>query len=186
MSLTRPSLRAKPAGPCGRAFTLIELILVMALMAFAAALAAPRMSSFFRGRAMDQEARRMLSLIRLGQSRAVAEGVPVLFWVNPRESTYGLTVQAGFVEEDTRASTFVADSSLTLEAPAIGTTAVSELEDERLGLPEDVAVIRFKPDGYYDEISQPQIIIRQGQEAAVALEQSGNRLRYEIRPHRLD
>ena len=46
-----------------RAFTLIELILVMALLVMITSLAAPAMSGFIRGRALDSEARRLFALI---------------------------------------------------------------------------------------------------------------------------
>jgi type II secretion system protein H len=77
-----------------RAFTLVELIVVMVLLLIVASMVAPRMSSFFQGRALSQEARRMLSLAHFAQSRAVAEGVPVLLWIDTRNSTYGVEVQA--------------------------------------------------------------------------------------------
>jgi len=45
-------------------------------------------------------------------------------------------------------------------------------------------VIRFTPDGFYDESSVRKIILRQGEGNANALEvvQTANRLGYEIRP----
>ena len=55
-----------------RAFTLIELIFVMVLLAIGAAMVAPRMGDFFRGRVVSSEARRMLSLVHYGQSRAIS------------------------------------------------------------------------------------------------------------------
>ncbi|NJM55576.1 MAG: prepilin-type N-terminal cleavage/methylation domain-containing protein, partial [Verrucomicrobiae bacterium] len=59
-----------------RAFTLIELMLVMALLIVTTTFLAPQLSEFFRGRSLDSEAKRFLALTRLAQSRAVAEGVP--------------------------------------------------------------------------------------------------------------
>jgi type II secretion system protein H len=61
-----------------RAFTLIELILVMTILLVVMAVAFPSLRGFFRGRNLDSEARRILALTRYGQSRAVAEGVPVV------------------------------------------------------------------------------------------------------------
>ena len=158
----------------------------MALLAIAAALVAPRMVSFFRGRALELEAQRLLALTHYGQSRAVAEGVPVLLWFNPGESTYGLTQQSGYVEADDRASTFTLDSSLTLEAPVATAPPVSELQDEKFGLPEGRPVIRFNPDGFFDEVSQQKIILRQGDEAALQLVPTANRLGYEIQTYHAD
>jgi len=45
-----------------RGLTLIELILVMGLLAMVMALAAPRLSRFFEGRTLQEEARRLLDV----------------------------------------------------------------------------------------------------------------------------
>jgi type II secretion system protein H len=181
-SPTAPSLPAEVRRSAGRAFTLIELILVMALLAIAASLAAPKMASFFRGRGLDQEARRLLALTHYGQSRAVAEGVPVLLWINPGQSTYGLTVQTGFVDTDSHATTYNVDPTLTIEATDVDASVVSENGDERLGLPQGLSIIRFNPDGFFDEISVQRILIRQGNEGAIEIVPAANRLSYEMHP----
>src|SRR5437016_14129570 len=72
------------------AFTLIELILVMAMLLIVLAVAAPSLSKFFRGRTLDSEARRFVSLTRYGQSRAVSDGVPSGFWIDPNQGSHGL------------------------------------------------------------------------------------------------
>src|SRR6266850_7421868 len=69
------------------AFTLMELILVMTVLAVAVWIAAPALANFFRGRTLDSEARRFLSLTRHGQSRAVAEGVPMELWLDDAHQT---------------------------------------------------------------------------------------------------
>lgn len=165
-------------------FTLIELIVVMLLLAIAAGMVAPRMSTFFRGRALNFEARRLLSLTHYAQSRAVAEGVPVVLWVDPRNSTYGVNVQAGHEGADDRAPVFTADPGVTLSAAtASGATAgTSELDDESLGLPEGLSVIRFTPEGFFDESSVQKITLQQHEGAALELVQKENRLGYEILP----
>ncbi len=166
-------------------FTLIELIFVLALLAIGALFVMTSMGSFFRGRALNFEARRLLSLTHYAQSRAVAEGVPVVLWINPAESTYGLTIQSSFSDPqgDTHAVRYAVDASLKLEAPQGPSDATSEQEDERLGVTtEGVTFIRFTPDGFYDESSVPKITIRQGTEAALDLVPTANRLEYEIRP----
>ncbi len=171
-------LRRFPA----RAFTLIELIVVMALLVIGAAMVMPRMISFFRGRALSLEARRMLALVNYAQSRAVSEGVPVVLWFNPANSTYGQNVQTGFVDADGHASSFALESSLTLDAPVKDSPAVSELGDEKMGLPEGLPTIRFTPDGFYDWSSVTKLVIHQGTEAALQLVPTANRLSYEILP----
>src|SRR5437763_11469882 len=75
-------VHSRPLAVSGRrAFTLIELILVMALMSIVIALIAPSLSNFFRSRTLDSEARRFVSLTRYVQSRAVSEGIPMMVWI---------------------------------------------------------------------------------------------------------
>ncbi|SDS36988.1 GspH/FimT family protein [Opitutus sp. GAS368] len=172
-----------PRRPGEGAFTLIELLLVLALLAIVTALAAPRMISFFRGRALNEEGRRLLALTHYAQSRAVAEGVPVVLWLDPATGTYGQNIQPGFTAHDDRASTFSLESSLTLEVPTGDAPPVSELGDELLGLPEGRPVIRFTPDGYFDYASVPRFVLRQGTETALQIAPAANRLAYEILPY---
>ena len=166
-----------------RGFTLVELILVMVLLTIVASFVAPRMSSFFRGRALSAEAQRLLSLTHYAQSRAVAEGVPVLLWIDPLRSAYGLEVQGGHASGNERDIAYETEPGVTLQLPAVTDAPISEDDDERLGLPENVAAIRFTPDGYFDEVSVRQIILRQGDEAALEIAPKANRLGYEIRPY---
>ena len=154
----------------------------MVLLLIVASLVAPRMSSFFRGRALSAEARRMLSLVNYAQSRAVAEGVPVLLWIDPATSMYGIEVQTGHLGSDDRAHIFTAEPTLTLEAVGNSEVYVSEQEDEQMGLPEGLPAIRFNPDGFFDEGSVSKIIIRQGDEGALEIVPTATRLGYEILP----
>ena len=189
MLLSRQSnlapVRARPPARRNRGaggFTLIELILVMLILAIGAALVAPRMGSFFRGRVLGSEAKRLLALVHQGQSRAIAEGVPVLLWINAQNSTYGLTVQSAYREDDGRPSVFTADSTVTLDTPAGATPPISENDDEKLGLTDGLPAIRFTPDGFYDETSVRKIVLRSGDDPALEVGQTANRLGYEIRP----
>src|SRR5262249_19567201 len=75
---------------CSQAFTLIELILVMALLAIVLGISAPSLSRFFRGRSLESEAQRFLALTRHAQSRAVSEGVPMVVWLWPKQRSYGM------------------------------------------------------------------------------------------------
>lgn len=163
---------------------MIELIFVLALLAISAMFIASSMAGFFRGRALNSEARRMLSLAHYGQSRAVSEGVPVVLWINAKDSTYGLSIQSSFadVAGDERAMEYRVEASLTLETPGGDVLDVSENDDERLGLTEGLEAIRFNPDGFIDESSVSKVTIRQGTEAALDLVPKANRLGYEILP----
>ncbi len=83
-----------------RAFTLVELMLVMALLTIVISVAAPSLGNFFRGRTLDAEARRLLALTRQGQSRAVSEGVPMVLWFDTAERTYGLEEDPSYATEN--------------------------------------------------------------------------------------
>ena len=181
-SSTPESLRANGRRPSARGFTLVELIVVMVLLLIVASMVAPRMSSFFRGRALSQEARRMLSLINYGRSRAVAEGVPVLVWIDADKSTYGLDVQPGYQPGSDHLNVYTAEPTLRFEIPATTDAPVSEQGDEQLGLPQGLPAIRFNPDGFSDEASIRRIIIRQGDDGALEIVPTPNGLGYEIRP----
>ena len=86
------SIGGIPAAPQS-AFTLIELILVLALLVIITSLAAPAMSNFIRGQALGSEARRLLALMHAGQSRAVSEGMPMVLWVDEKQGAYGLQAE---------------------------------------------------------------------------------------------
>jgi len=178
----RPSGHVNLRFRARRAFTLIEMIFVLVILAVGAALVAPHMGAFFRGRVLTSEAKRLMSLVHLGQSRAVAEGVPVLLWVDPRTSTYGLRVQSSYGDTDGHAATFATDSTVTLDVPPPDAALVSEQDDEKLGITDGLIFIRFLPDGFYDEMSVRKIVLRQGTGDALEIGQTTNRLTYEIRP----
>jgi prepilin-type N-terminal cleavage/methylation domain-containing protein len=177
---------ARRAG--GRGFTLIELIFVLVILAITAVFVSTSMSRFFRGRALNFEARRLLSLTHYGQSRAVSEGMPVILWFNPATSSYGLSLQSTYAfndqpEGDRQAVTYTTDPTVTLEIATGGVLpGISEQDDERLGAPDGVSYIRFNPDGFFDESSTAKIFLRQANEEGLELVQTRNRLGYEIRP----
>jgi hypothetical protein len=90
--------------------------------------------------------------------------------------------QSGYVDTDTRASSFNVDPTLAIEATDVDASVVSENGDERLGLPQGVSIIRFNPDGFFDEISVQRVVIRQGNEGAIEIVPATNRLSYEMHP----
>src|ERR1043165_7901245 len=95
LKMTLPTGKTTAAEP-RQAFTLIELILVMAILSIVLAVAAPSLSNFFRGRSLDSEARRFVALTRYGQSRAVSEGVPMVLWLDSSARAYGLEQEISY------------------------------------------------------------------------------------------
>jgi len=175
------SLRS--ASAVQNAFTLIELILVMALLAVVLAISSPALSRFFKTRSLDSEARRFLALTRAAQSRAVSEGVPMVLWYDPKERAYGLNADKSFVEEDPKAEQFTVDPTLEVEvrysADAIEAGKTSQFKNEKLDS-GGLYTLRFNPDGFISASSPETVLFRQGEREELSVAQTRNRLNYEI------
>jgi type II secretion system protein H len=159
------------------AFTLIELVLVLALLVIITSLAAPAMSKFVRGRALDSEARRLFSLMHAGQSRAVSEGMPMVLWVDEKNGAYGLQVettgntttgQAG----DPKAENLAVDSSLQITVLTTGLSAPTTFNN--------LPAIRFLADGTVDENSPQTLQLTDSAGVSRWLIESRSRMGYEI------
>lgn len=72
-----------------RAFTLMELVLVMAVMAISAAVVAPNLQGLLYGRRATEEGRRALALIQQARSEAVSSGDMIRVWFNMDDDEYG-------------------------------------------------------------------------------------------------
>lgn len=132
-----------------RGFTLIELILVLALLVIITSIAAPAMSKFIRGRALDSEARRMLALMHAAQSRAVSEGMPMMLWVDEKNGAYGFEAETSGQNGDPKAEELMLDSTLqiALQNSTTGTQVTFK----------NLPAIRFLADGTVDENSPQQL-----------------------------
>lgn len=182
MKLHSAQFKRAARGPSGRAgFTLIELVLVMALIVIVVSLVTPRLTSFFRGRSLEAEARRFMTLTRYGQSRAVAEGVPMLVWVDEQQRRYGLEAQAGYLTRDDKAVEYTLASELAIEVrESLSTHTTTETQTLLRTLPTNRRYIRFAPDGFLGEASPEAILIRQGENATIAIGPNRSGQSYEI------
>jgi type II secretion system protein H len=137
---------------CRHAFTLVEMILVLALLVVATSMIAPAMSGFIRGRALDSESRRLVALMHAGQGRAVSEGMPMVLWIDEKNGSYGLQTETSKQggADDPNAEALNVDSTLQIAVLDLAT----------LGTPttfNSLPAIRFLPDGSVDEGS-PQTL----------------------------
>jgi Tfp pilus assembly protein FimT len=185
-------VRASGSKQHSHAFTLIELILVMAILIIAVSVTAPTLSHFFRGRTLNSEARQLLALTRGGQSRAVSEGMPMDLWVNAEQGTVGLEAEPSYETSDPKAVKFTIDSGLQLEvvnknpvAPAstsmnrsrqATTASVPRVNLVHATLP----TIRFLPDGSIGEASPQELRLTDRDGASLWVRQSQDRVNYEI------
>jgi type II secretion system protein H len=156
-----------------RGFTLIELVLVLALLVIAVSMVAPRISGFIRGRALHSEARRLLSVIRAGQSRAVSEGMPASVWIQSAQGRYGLASETpASSKADPKEIEFTTDEEIRLSVTAGTGESVTFRE---------LPAIRWLPDGVVDEGSPKRLELKDSAGATLWLVESTNRRGYEIR-----
>lgn len=169
-----------------RAFTLVELIVVMGLLVAVISMAAPSLAGFFRGRAVDAEARRFLTLTRAGQSRAAAEAVPMILWVDLKQRTYGLETDSSFVDVDLKAVQYTLDGNVVLEIGATDSLAAAITEDTLFGSSTSASRnaslphIRFEPDGGVSAGSPESFMLMDRDGGTLWVRQTANRLSYEI------
>ena len=158
--------------PRRAAFTLIELVLVLALLVVITSLAAPAMATFIRGRALDSEARRLFALTHAAQSRAVSEGVPMLLWVDGKNGAYGLTAETSGQNADPKAESLTVDD--TLQISVLDTTVSAPTTFNNL------PAIHFLPDGTVDEDSPKALQLSDSAGVTRWLVETPNHAGYEV------
>jgi prepilin-type N-terminal cleavage/methylation domain-containing protein len=174
-----------------RAFTLIELVLVMALLVIVIGVTFPTLQTFFRGRTLESEGRRFLTLTRYAQNRAVAEAIPMTLWIDPLEGTYGLEAQKGFLDRDDKAVEYVVDEKLDIEVTQAGLNRAAMTQEQQLRrrsintARNAHSEIRFAPDGSVDVMSAQAVRIGETKEKDRALwvVLAENRNGYEVQNH---
>ena len=165
-----------------RGFTLIELILVMTLLVIGVSFISPHLGGFFRGRAMQSEARRLISLSRVGQSRAVSGGVPVILYFDSQKNTYGITEEPGYYEgdKDPKGEELEINQNLKMEIPgddpSMSQTETVDSSDPHMNLPH----ITFLPDGTIADGSPKTINIIDNNGPKLSVTQTRDRSQYEI------
>jgi prepilin-type N-terminal cleavage/methylation domain-containing protein len=155
------------------AFTLVELILVLALLVVAVSIVSPRISGFIRGRALDSEARRLIALAHAGGARAVSEGMPTVLWLDEKNSSYGLELETPGANGDEKAEAFTADENVRLAAESSGVNGLTKFKE--------LPAIRFLADGSVDENSPQTVRLYDAGGGALWLVETEDRSGYEIR-----
>lgn len=152
-------------------FTLIELVLVMALIVVAVSMVVPRMSGFIRGRALDSESRRLMALMHAGQSRAVSEGMPMVLWFDAKQNTCGLQEETPPKGGDTKAENLDIADNVQVAVVSAGLAGATTFNN--------LPAIRFLPDGTVDENSPQTLKLTQDSDALWLVELQ-NRTGYEV------
>jgi type II secretion system protein H len=116
-------------------FTLVEMIIVMALLAIVMAIAAPSLARSMKERNLPDEAARFLSATEYARSEAVSQGVPMVVWVDPPSRRMGIEPKAGFEGEESRNREFVWNEDIRIETDQKATTG------------KTIDLMEFGPDG---------------------------------------
>ncbi len=140
----------------GGGFTLLELIIVMAVMVTLLAVIAPTLRNSFRQRGLDDEAVRLLAVTEYARDEAVSQGIPTQVWIDPVKGNYGAEAMPGYDGNKTSAASEPAGSQ------AKG-AAITGVQAKEYSLPTDehfdaaksthvtaegyTQVIQFEPDG---------------------------------------
>ena len=155
------------------AFTLVELILVMALLVVMLAVAAPSLSRSFLQRNLDQQSARLLSLTEYARDEAASQGVPMMVWIDPDTRRFGVDAHAGYTANAARVKEYLLPEDLAFE-PIDGAQA-SKTEGHGLDVAE------FAPDGTLDPGSAAAIRISGRNRADTAsISQTADGYGYEI------
>jgi Tfp pilus assembly protein FimT len=164
----------------------------MAMLLIVLSLTAPSLSVFFRGRVLDSEARRFMTLTRYGQSRAVSEGVPMVLWINAQQKRYGLEAEFTSAAYDSKSVDYPMSEDLEIEVEAgqaqLQTQVQSPFEQTPAMAARNRSQIRFTPDGFISDSSPRSVRLRNaprdGTIAAASdtlwISQTRNRLSYEV------
>jgi type II secretion system protein H len=160
--------------PAARGFTLIEFVLVMALLATLMALAAPSLSRSMRQRTLDQEAVRFLALTEHARNEAVSRGVPMVIWLEPETQRFGLESKPGHLLIEPRRMEYVLSPDLRFEL------------ERGAGLGRSAATIEFGPDGWLAWGSLEWVRLVDRRDTGLLIARSTNGWGYEIvREHEL-
>jgi Tfp pilus assembly protein FimT len=155
----------------------------MSVLVVAVSITAPALSRFFRARTLDSEIRRVLALTRHGQSRAVAEGVPMELWIDSAQKRFGLEAEPSFEPNDPKEVSLMIEPEMQIEAVntigsgnAANPGSPASTKSNHPSLPR----IRFLPDGSIEETSPQSIRVtgRDGSSRLVTI--SRTRMGYEI------
>ena len=115
-SAPRHCVRRSLGAPARRrsAFTLLELVLVMAILCIAMGMAAPSLRGFGRGRGAGDAAAQLVALGGWARTQAISHGLVYRLNLDPAARTYWLTVQ---VEGDSAFELLGEEFGRTFAAP---------------------------------------------------------------------
>jgi prepilin-type N-terminal cleavage/methylation domain-containing protein len=149
------------------AFTLVELLLVMAILLVVMGVVAPSLSRSLRARKVSDEASRFLALTEFARDSAVSEGMPMMIWVNGSSQHYGLDPMNDYLQSKVHRE-YALTSDVQFDpasAPAVGA---------------NTSVIQYMPNGTpaVTSVAGVKLVDHFGGTVVISLRSDGSR--YEI------
>ena len=123
-----------------RAFTLMELVLVLVVISVVLALAAPRLRGFFQSRQTSDAAVSMLAMTKWAHTQAMSSGCVCRLNIDPAQGRYWLTMQ--------QAGQFVAPKDEMGLHMSLPEGATVDLRNDAPGA--DLTYVQFYPSGRCD------------------------------------
>jgi hypothetical protein len=114
----------------------------------------------------------MSALLHAAQSRAVSEGMPMMFWVDAKAGAYGLEAETSGQNGDVKAENLTVDSTLQIAVLNLGTSAQTTFKN--------LPAIRFLADGTVDETSPQTLELQDSAGTARWLVETKTRTGYEV------
>lgn len=144
-SASAPQTAQAPRTPSG--FTLVELILVLALLATIMAVAAPMLSRSVRERRLEQEAARVVALTEYGRGEAISQGVPMVLWIDSETGRYGLEPKTAYAAIENRRREYTLENDIRFDR-VVGAKSdrgmdVAEFSPEGTPEPSSIDVLRL-------------------------------------------
>jgi type II secretion system protein H len=163
------------------AFTLVELVLVMALLCVILAIAAPSLSRSMHGRNLIQEATRLLALTDFARDEATSKGVPMVVWVNQETGQFGVRAKSGYEDAGARSKQFTLADGIRFDAltVATGTASFTGNADSKQ-YPGESEAVEYAPDGTIDPASDTAVRLVDQSNSTVGIEQATDAWGYEI------
>jgi type II secretion system protein H len=167
--------------PRAGAFTLVELILVMALLCVILGIAVPSLSRSIHERNLEQEATRLLALTEYARDEAVSQGVPMSVWIDSASGHFGAQAMPGYEDAGARGKDFTLITGLRFDM-----TGASLGAQKQTGLATHAGtfgeneVAEFMPDGTLDPSSQASVRLVDQSSSSIEIAQTKDAWGYEI------
>jgi prepilin-type N-terminal cleavage/methylation domain-containing protein len=163
-------LRGRVGKNADPAFTLIELVVVMALLVILLGVSEPSLARSFHGRDLTQEALRLLAVTEYARDEATSTGAPMVVWVDADSGEYGTKAKTGYEDSGARSKEYTLHDGLKFQGTTTSTKTSGQEKD----------AVEFEADGTLDPSSVMSLEIVNRTNETVQIAQTKDAWGYEI------